>query len=258
MAHIDGNIYANRILGTNYDDIIHPGGGNDTVYSGYGNDFIDDLGHSGIGSGGDDYFYGGSGKDTLYGWTGNDSLDGGTGNDLTFGEDGADYLDGWTGNDIMFGGAGADRLLGYSGNDMLYGNLGQDLLYGEDGNDVLVGGAGRDTLFGGAGSDTFKFNATSDSNGIARDVIGSFEFDLDKIDVSSIDANLTLAGNQAFHWSDATSGTPAKGYLMAVAGPGGVTWILGNVDDDATAEFQVVVRDGTHTPDYWLGIDFIL
>lgn len=258
MAHIDGNFLANRILGTSYADTIHPGARNDTVYGGGGNDLIDDLGHSSTGSGGDDYFAGGAGSDTLYGWTGNDSLDGGTENDFLFGEDGADYLDGWSGNDNLFGGYGMDRLLGYSGNDKLYGGADEDALYGESGNDVLVGGGGRDSLYGGGGSDVFKFNSTGDSNGSARDLIGSYDFDYDIIDVSAIDANTTSYGNQAFRWTDATIGTPAKGYLMAVAGASGQTWILGNTDNDATAEFQLRVVDGTVGPAYWLSGDFIL
>ena len=45
---------------------------------------------------------------------------------------------------------------------------------------------------------------------------------------------------------------------MAVAGTGSETWILGNTDDDATAEFQLAVVDGTIVATYWLGGDFIL
>jgi len=258
MAHIDGNIFANRLFGTYYPDTIHPGAGNDTVYGGSGGDLIDDLGHAGTGGGGDDYFFGGAGADTLYGWTGNDSLDGGAENDTIFGEEGSDYLDGWTGNDRLIGGGGADRLYGYTGNDQLFGDTGNDRLYGEDGNDLLVGGAGRDILYGGAGRDAFKFLSTRESNSTARDMIGSFDFNFDKINVSAIDANVTIAGNQAFKWSDATSGIPAKGYLMAISGPGNETWIIGNVDNDSTAEFQVAVADGAVLASYWISGDIIL
>lgn len=258
MAHIDGNTFANRILGTSLNDTIHPGAGNDTVYGGNGNDLIDDLGHASTGSGGDDFFYGGAGADTLYGWIGNDWLDGGSENDFMFGEDGNDHLDGWTGNDTLSGGAGNDQLYGYTGNDVLQGDAGNDVLYGEDGTDVLYGGTGLDTLYGGAGADTFKFSSVNDSNGTTRDVIGSFEFDLDRIDISLIDANASLSGNQAFKWTEATTGTPARGYLMAVAGSDGRTWILGNTDGDATAEFQLAVQDGSFGPTYWTSTDFVL
>ena len=258
MAHIDGNTFSNHILGTGVYDVIHPGAGNDTVYGGLGGDLIDDFGHGSTGSGGDDFFYGGGGADSLYGWTGKDWLDGGTENDVLFGEDGNDYLDGWTGNDTLYGGQGNDKLYGYTGTDVLYGDAGNDVLYGEDGNDVLTGGTGRDTLFGGAGSDTFRFHSVNDSNGATRDVIGSFEFDLDRIDVSIIDANASLSGNQAFRWTDATTGTPATGYLMAVTGSDGRTWILGNTDADAVPEFQVAVQDGSFSPAYWASSDFVL
>ena len=258
MAHIDGNTFANQILGTSLADIIHPGAGNDSVYGGGGNDLIDDLGHTSTGSGGDDSFFGGAGADTLYGWIGNDWLDGGTENDLMFGEDGNDYLDGWTGNDILSGGEGQDTLYGYTGNDSLQGDAGNDLLYGEDGSDVLFGGLGRDTLFGGQGADVFKFSSVNDSNGGTRDLIGSFEFDVDRVDLTVIDANATLAGNQAFRWTDATAGLPGKGFLMAVAGSDGRTWILGNTDDDTTSEVQIEVQDGSFGPAYWTSLDFLL
>ena len=231
MAHYDGTTYANRIVGSTLNDTIHPGAGNDTVYGGGGNDLIDDLGHSNTGSGGDDYFFGGAGADTIYGWTGNDTLSGGNGN---------------------------DQLYGYTGNDILQGDAGNDVLYGEDGIDVLTGGAGRDTLYGGVGADTFKFNSVTESNGTTRDVVGSFEFDIDRIDLSLIDANASLTGNQAFRWTEATTGTPATGYLMAVAGSDGRTWILGNTDADSTAEFQVAVQDGSFGPTYWSSLDFVL
>lgn len=258
MAHIDGNTFSNRIFGTNFYDTIHPGAGNDTVYGEDGNDLIDDFGHESTGSGGDDFFYGGSGADTLYGWIGNDHLDGGIDSDLMFGEEGDDYLDGWTGNDKLSGGTGNDQLFGYTGRDILHGDAGNDLLSGEQGNDVLFAGTGRDTLFGGAGSDTFKFLSVSDSNGTTRDLVGSFEFDLDRIDVSLIDANSSLGGNQTFKWTDATNGVPASGYMMAVAGTDGSTWILGNTDADAAPELQIAVQDGAYGPTYWTSADFIL
>ncbi|WP_426037264.1 M10 family metallopeptidase C-terminal domain-containing protein [Cypionkella sp. TWP1-2-1b2] len=108
------------------------------------------------------------------------------------------------------------------------------------------------------GSDLFEFNSTSESNGTTRDVIGGFEFNLDRIDLSEIDADTTATGNQAFRWSEATTGTPARGYLMAVAGAGTDTWILGNTDSDAAAEFQLAVVDGSILPGYWLADDFFL
>ncbi|MFO1105028.1 MAG: calcium-binding protein [Amaricoccus sp.] len=240
MAHIDGNIYWNTLYGTAYGDTIHPGAGNDLVYAGNGNDLIDDYGHGLTGSGGDDDFYGEGGNDVIYAWTGNDYVDGGSGNDSIYGEAGNDDLWGWTGNDSISGGSGKDNL------------------YGEVGNDLLDGGAGADFIAGGQGADRFVYHSTGDSTGGSRDLIASFDFNADRIDLSAIDANVTAAGNQAFHWTDATSGVPLKGYLMAVAGSGGQTVILGNTDNDLYSELQIVVNDGSKSPAYWIDHDFFL
>ena len=89
-------------------------------------------------------------------------------------------------------------------------------------------------------------------------MIGGFEFDIDRIDLAVIDSDATLSGNQAFKWTEATSGLPGKGYLMAVAGSDGRTWILGNTDADATPELQIAVEDGSFGPAYWTSLDFLL
>ena len=47
MAHRDGHLYSENLPGTILSDVIHPGGGNDTVSGGWGNDLIDDgVNHS--------------------------------------------------------------------------------------------------------------------------------------------------------------------------------------------------------------------
>ena len=78
----------------------------------------------------------------------------------------------------------------------------------------------------------------------------------DKIDVSSIDANTAIAGNQAFAWGGTT--LKGAGYLYAENSASGDTIVKGNVDGDATAEFQVAVADGATNASLWLGLDFVL
>ncbi|HET7062507.1 MAG TPA: hypothetical protein VFI43_10055, partial [Nitrosospira sp.] len=129
--------------------------------------------------------------------------------DWIFGGRRSDVLVGGRGNDTVFGDNGNDRVNGGNGNDHLYGGDGADHLYGDAGNDYLNGGKGGDWLYGGAGNDTFDYNALSDSPGfeetspvIVRDSIVGFNGDGaalgDRIDLSSIDANLDVDGNQAF------------------------------------------------------------
>nr|WP_242052639.1 calcium-binding protein [Sphaerospermopsis sp. FACHB-1194] len=134
--------------------------GNDYLVGGAGNEFL-------IGLNGNDYLDGGAGNDGLIGGSDNDSLEGGAGNDLLSGDSGNDYLNGGAGNDglsggsdndSLEGGAGNDGLGGDSGNDYLNGGAGNDTLYGDNGNDSLEGSTGNDILFGGSGKDIYIFN----------------------------------------------------------------------------------------------------
>jgi len=121
--------------------------------------------------------------------------------DMTLiGTEGNDLLNGASGADRISGLGGNDRLFGFAGNDYLDGGRGSDQLNGGSGNDILIGGAGRDELTGGANADIFRFLAISDSAvGGNRDRITDFRrSDRDLIDLSGIDANTNLVGDQAF------------------------------------------------------------
>ena len=110
---------------------------------------------------------------------------------------------------VLTGGSGNDSLTAGAGNDTLTGGAGNDILAGGAGQDALIGGAGQDTLTGGAGTDTFKFGATSDTTVALRDTIKDFVHWVDKIDLSSIDANLTTSGTQHFTYGGSNSNTVA-------------------------------------------------
>ncbi len=145
-------------------------------------------------------FTGGAGFDRL------SSIENVTGstffNDNLIGNGGNNVLSGLGGNDFLSGLAGNDQLNGGTGNDTLTGGLNVGV-----GRDILDGGAGRDVLtgFGGVFAfDTFDYNAASDSGPgfFNRDVITDFNgrgaLVGDQIDLSTIDANIFLAGPQAF------------------------------------------------------------
>src|SRR5262249_37319852 len=79
-----------------------------------------------------------------------------------------------------------------------------ETIHGGTGNDTLSGGLGGDYLFGDAGADVFQYTAVEESqaiviNGVNQlDQIVDFTQGQDKIDLSAIDANPTLDGDQAF------------------------------------------------------------
>jgi Ca2+-binding RTX toxin-like protein len=128
-----------------------------------------------------------------------------------------------------------------SGNDLLIGTDKADELSGLAGDDTLVGGLGADTLTGGKGADIFKFNKVKETGIDAKthDTITDFKHsEKDKIDLSAIDANAKLAGDQAFTFisSAAFNKTNATGQLRFDA----TSKILyGSTDADTTPEFSI-------------------
>lgn len=194
----------------------------------------------------------------------NDSVNGTSYADAVDGMAGNDVLRGNGGNDALFGGAGNDTLLGGIGNDRLIGDAGNDSLRGEAGNDRLYGGDGGDRLIGGAGADVFDFDLATDSDAGGIDVIaagdGATAFQGagvaggDVIDLSGIDANEYLSGNQAFHWS--TSKAAGTVYL---ANSNSSTVLYGHTDNDGSIDFALVIADGTGiSASNYAGSDFIL
>ena len=253
-------IASNQNLGGFY--TLNAGGGNDFLFGGATVDVL----HGGDG---DDFLFGGDGTDELYGEAGNDVLSGGSNSDALEGGVGDDTLSGGEGDDVLAGGEGVD-LLDYSnmttgfsftladggtgtadvdGTDIYFdmegviGGSGNDSLTGNAGDNFLQGGGGTDTMTGGnADIDTFKFNATSDSSTTLAlsDLIKDFVHGTDKIDLSTIDANSGLDGDQAFLFGGNNANTVANS----------VTWSqdLGNTflqidnNGDAIADMQIVLE----------------
>ena len=197
---------ADTVTGSYADETINSLGGNDTIRSGGGNDNVN----------------AGVGNDTVYAGTGNDKVDGGNGDDMLYGD---------AGDDKLSGGAGADTLYGGDGNDTLIGGAGDD---------ILVGGAGRDDMRGGTGADTYVINSITDSQVPFADVIREFKPDEgDRIDLTQIDANTTVAGNQDFDLVAAFTGV--AGQLVIVDAPGIYQNIIGDVNGDRQADFLITV-----------------
>jgi Ca2+-binding RTX toxin-like protein len=175
--------------------------------------------------------WGNDGVNTLKGMDGDDDLKG-------FG--GTDTLLGGDGDDDLFGGDGVDILKGENNDDYLAGGNHNDNLSGGHGIDTLLGGAGQDTLTGGAGADTFAFWSISDSAYGTPDHITDFSLAAgDKIDLSKIDANTLIDGNQTFIWignDNAFVNEWGAGQLRFNAG-----YVEGDVDGDMVADFRIEV-----------------
>ena len=256
----DGNdTFAGR-LGN---DFLNGDNGNDTLYGDSGNDNL--SGGSGI-----DSLFGGNGEDNLNGGSGDDTLDGGLGDDFLAGESGNDLLAGGLGVDSLFGGDGHDALVGNAGNDLLsgegfsdslhggdgddslFGGDGDDILYGDTDNDLLVGSTGADTLYGGSGADKFFFNSTNDSGieSSARDIIKDFlSSENDKIDLSAIDANINLEGDQQFTYIGSASFTNL-GHQARFSD--GILYLTTDADTDAEMAIELTNVSSLSSSDFIL------
>jgi len=148
-------------------------------------------------------------------------------------------LDG-TGNgasNVIAGNKGNNRLEGLGGRDRISGGDGDDTLLGGDGDDRLQGDQGTDRLFGGRDGDVFAFRSMDSSPaGAERDVVTDFSLRDDRIDVSALDASVTLRGNQRFTFIDSDPFSNVAGELRF---SGHI--LRGDSDGDGRADIEVRV-----------------
>jgi serralysin len=224
-GHAQGDVLTSieRILGSQYNDIItgdnahnflRGNGGNDTLRGGNGNDIL----------------RGGDGHDVLRGDSGADSLQGSDGYDWAFydtsnaavvinlanstaetgGHAQGDVLSsierilGSQYNDSITGDDSHNFLRGNGGSDTISAGAGNDYVRGGDGQDFLRGGSGDDTLEGGAGDDTFYFLTAGgtdtitdfeDGSDMMRIGLGLSSFSDLAISDSGADALITFASS---------------------------------------------------------------
>ncbi len=206
---------------------------------------------AGTGNSGNNSITGGIGNDTLDGGTGNDSMAGGLGNDTYVVDSASDSI---TENP----GAGTDTVLttlssytlGSNVENLVYtgatkisatGNTLANALTGGGGGDTLTGGAGADLLTGGAGADKFVFSSAD--FGTVDEITDFSHAAGDKIDLSAIDANTTLANDQAFSFIGTGAFTGVKGQLHYTVSAGAM-FVQGDANGDSIADFTIKV-DGT-------------
>ncbi|MCK1404900.1 peroxidase family protein [Bradyrhizobium sp. 76] len=249
------------LAGTDYNDWIDAGNGDDTVYGDKGDDVLD-------GKAGADHLYGGDGQDVLYGGDIEDFLDGGEGDDIIYAGTSAGALDvviGGGGNDKLYGEAGIDEIYGGSGDDYIdaggdtdlaFGDSGNDIMFGGDGPDELRGGLGDDMLSGGSGADVLKGEGGDDLlfggigqnalNGDSDELLGDVGFDMSVFSDTNIvldaaadlrNQNLVAAGGAAPYnpfsqlWAD-LEGVVGSKFADRIIGDDGDNWLIGGGGND--------------------------
>lgn len=234
------------LIGNGGDDLLQVARGNHTVSGGSGVDTLS-FGHPFELPGGVVVSLADQGvaQDTGQGLmtlTEIENLSGSWHGDVLTGDHRDNVLAGDGGSDVLTGGAGDDTLLGdgafgvsaWAGAGAITTNErggiesyelqqdgivaryapGDDTLIGGAGRDRLIGGGGRDVLIGGAGDDRFVFLGEEDSLAGAPDLIQDLRKG-DVIDLSAIDADRNLDGDQAFVLvADGFTGTAGEAFLV--------------------------------------------
>ncbi|MGO4523453.1 M10 family metallopeptidase C-terminal domain-containing protein [Microvirga sp. 2MCAF35] len=122
------------------------------------------------------------------------------------------------------------------------------------GANILAGTAGRDVLTGSLDADIFYFSSRADVGlGKKRDTIVNFEYGVDKIDLSGIDADTKAAGNNAFKSLLTGKKHFTKAGQLHYDAKAGI--LSGNTDKDAAAEFQIQLKN---KPEILKLSDFVL
>jgi serralysin len=137
----------------------------------------------------------------------------------------------------------ANSIVGNEGVNILDGRGGVDTIKGNDGNDVIFGGEGNDLLYGGSGWDVFAVRQESVSlPTLETDRIYDLSFaGGDRVDLSAIDANASMMGNQAFTFVGAFTGAAGQALLTYDAGTDTTSLKL-DVNGDKKADYMLKVN----------------
>lgn len=129
-------------------------------------------------------------------------------------------------NSLLNGGGGDDLLVAHGAGARMIGGAGDDTI---EGAAVATGGLGRDVISGVIA----VYNRIGDSTLAAPDLVN-----VGKTDLSHIDADTSLAGDQAFHMVSAFTDTAGE-LTVAYDDLRDTTAIRGDVDGDGVADFEI-------------------
>jgi Ca2+-binding RTX toxin-like protein len=177
--------------------------------------------------------------------TGVEHLSGSRYGDTLTGDEQVNHIGGSLGDDRIEGGGGDDSLMGDAHFFVVQGgwvgdSAGNDTLVGGDGNDTLLGGSGNDLLSGGDGADVFVFRAITEGADLIAD-LDKHHRKGDVIDLSAIDADATLAGDQAFVLAKKGLTGQAGEAALVYDKDTGLTSLMLDLDGDAVADHTIFI-----------------
>ena len=230
-----GNALDNVIVGSSRNNILSGGDGADTLIGGKGNDSFYGETSASPGDDADTVAYSDATKGVTFSLantlTGQNTV--GSGTDRIYDNSSIENLTGSNFNDALTGSAIGNVIRGANGNDTIAGLTGADFLIGDGGLDLIDCGSDTDI-------DRVAYVLSSDSPvGTNRDQVSNFATGVDIIDLSVMDANTSLDGDQAFAFSDATPGSYSVWY--AINGPDLV--VSGDNNGDAVADFEILLKN---------------
>jgi serralysin len=235
-TRMTGSTGSETFHGSARDDVLIGGGGNDFLFAGIGNDVLDARGGTAemAGGRGQDIYYIGSTGDVITELTGQ-------GDDTAYA--GVTYRVGENVELLVLTGTGDIDGFGaevsYDRNEII-GNSGANRLDGDWGNDKLTGGAG---------ADSFVISHVFESGGglIEKDIFVDVDFSAgDRIDLSAVDANSNLAGDQAFVFVEGFSGAGGEAVLVASRDYGYKVLIL-DINGDKVVDHSVTIYTAVTT-----------
>ncbi|WGV18362.1 peroxidase family protein [Fuscovulum ytuae] len=188
--------------GTDGNDILIGGKGDDTFWGDAGNDRLE-------GGEGNDFFFGGAGNDIITDEFGDDEVRSGAGDDVVNAGQGFNLIITDTGSDFVWGGPDNDEMLLGQDNDFGRGSVGGGMIMGGEGNDWLEAGGANNLLLGDNGDlvQGLPIKRSVDSTIVGHDVLiggnGNDDFDAetgDDIMVSGAGTN-KFFGQLGFDWA---------------------------------------------------------
>ncbi|MCS6622530.1 hypothetical protein N0B44_06390, partial [Roseibacterium beibuensis] len=174
---------------------------------------LNDVLISGIG---DDTLYGDAGNDRMDGGFGNDIINGGAGDDIIVDRGGDDNIKGGGGNDVIHAGPGLDLVLAGAGNDfvVLGTDEGSEVFAGE-GNDFILGNRNAERILGNEGHDWIETGTFDGAPGDNFDEVFAHD---------SIDGHDVFIGDGGFDefigegGDDIMVGSPGRGKMVGMSG----------------------------------------